>query len=115
MEGQAVGKLHYTNCNLLVEPNTQNLKQTIPKILPDLSTALKWQHPSYMNVACLPFAQNFFSLGSYTELAETKSSTPIKYASAFDAEEQRQKMVALGKKAVSMAHRDYLNRRGLID
>ena len=30
MEGQAVGKLHYTNCNLLAQPNTQNLQQTIP-------------------------------------------------------------------------------------
>jgi hypothetical protein len=64
-----------------------------------------------MNVACLPFAQNYFSLESYPELAETSSQTPHKYISAFDGEEQRQRMVAVGKKAITMAHRDWFNRR----
>jgi SNF2 family DNA or RNA helicase len=65
MEGQAMGKLHFTNCNLLHSSNTQHLKQTIPKILPETRPSsstksdvsrFQHQHPSYLNVACLPFA-----------------------------------------------------------
>lgn len=120
MEGQSIGKLHYTNCNLLHASNTQNLKETIPKILPELRTSTKttldrFQHqqPSYLNVACLPFAQNYFSLEKYAEL-NTHASTPH-YASAFqDVEEERTK-AEIGKKMVAMAQRDWANRRQIID
>lgn len=32
-------------------------------------------HPNYLNVACLPFAQQFYSLDSYNELVHPVSST----------------------------------------
>jgi hypothetical protein len=73
----------------------------------------KHQHPSYLNVACLPFAQNYFSLNSYSELADhqTSSSTPTKQISVFQEQEQRNKTIALGKKLLALAHFDLLNRR----
>ena len=74
-------------------------------------------HPSYLNVACLPFAQNFFSLENYNELQDvrTTQSTPPRYISAFSEVENRQKMVQLGKRTIALAHYDWVNRRKLMD
>lgn len=128
MEGQALGRAHFTNCNLLHASNTANLEQTIPKILPELRTQTKftkeirqrYQHkqPNYLNVACIPFAQNFFSLDRYTEL-DTEAVSPEKsngqYVSAFSEVEERQEKVEVGRRALMMAHRDFVNRRQLLE
>lgn len=122
MEGQALGKRHYANCNLFSAPNTQNLQQTIPKILPELQLSTKvpgasrfnHKHPTYLNVACLPFAQNYFSLDDYNDLT-TAQTTPARYVSAFSEAENRQQMVNLGKRTMAMAHYDWVNRRKLMD
>ena len=83
VDGVAVSQKLYTNCNVLNASNTHNLKLTVPKIMPSAPAQAGFQgrsitnnsehdfmhvHPNYLNVACLPFAQQFYSLGSFDNL-----------------------------------------------
>jgi len=64
-------KLH-TNCNVLCAPNCAKLEKTIPNIMPyDTGANYKMQYhkvPQYLNSACLPFSQEYYSLGSFDHL-----------------------------------------------
>jgi len=46
---------------LLNESNTKNLSLTIPQILPHNPPVAEHIHPSYLNAACLPFANDFYN------------------------------------------------------
>lgn len=83
-------------------------------------------HPSYLNAACLPFAQQFFSLDQYDDLRyhriknageETKPDTEDddQYESIFSKQEKRNKMTAMAQKLVAFAHFDRLNRLNLLN
>lgn len=59
--------------------------------------------PTYLNSACLPFCQEFFSMPSYDHLRysnyEHGLHNPVKtYVSALQGEEQKQMMINLAQK-----------------
>ena len=142
VDGMANAPKLYTNCNALNASNTQNLAITIPRILPSHTNQMSGpqsknreydfahETPNYLNVACLPFAQQFYSLDSFDELRyprnrkEQSTSTqpsdtdltskPHQYKSAFSAQESRDRKISLGKKLLAFAHYDLLNRTKLL-
>ena len=80
------------------------------------------KHPNYLDVACLPFAQQFYSLDNFDTLRYPKqkaansqetaseSGTSTIYKSAFSSQEKKKKLMYLGKKLVTFAHYDRMNR-----
>jgi len=71
-DGLAVGRRVPVNCNVLTVENTMNLKrQTLSQVLPfyDSNVAyLEEQVPPYLNTACVPFVQEYFSLENFDEM-----------------------------------------------
>ena len=118
VDGLAMSRKLYSNCNLLNASNTQNLDLTVPKIMPQTNhmsnmTANRTdqdfvhKHPNYLNVACLPFAQQFYSLDSFNNLRYPQLLSPPTqsdsdegpdkfsgYKSAFSAQEHRDQKLA---------------------
>ena len=99
VEGMASSKMSHSNSNILNENNTGNLQFTVDKILPEHSISaisaqqkiqenFSHRHPSYLNVACLPFAQYYYSLDSYDEF-RGKNVRPAGKSTDTDSEEEQ--------------------------
>jgi hypothetical protein len=95
-DGQAVSKKHHTNSHLLNRKNCLGLKETIPNIMPyDQSMNYKMQYhrvPEYLNAACIPFSQEYFSIKNYDTLRYSSYEHGLynsvnKYKSAIQEEE----------------------------
>ena len=132
--GLAMSQPLFTNCNVLNASNTQNLNLTVPKIMPNSTNtniynmmigpsqasdqSFYQEHPNYLNVACLPFAQQYYSLDTFNQLRyperrqiSTTASSPDledkgRYKSAFSEQEERDRRISLGKKLLTFAHFD---------
>ena len=71
-DGLAVSSKHHTGAHVLNQSNCNGLKETIPNIMPyDQSMNYKMQYhrvPEYLNAACIPFSQQYFSVSNYDQM-----------------------------------------------
>lgn len=63
-DGLASGKSLPVNCNVFAKSNTKQLIHTLPAVLPYESN-IYHEIPSYLNIACLPFSQHYYSLNTF--------------------------------------------------
>lgn len=66
-DGYAIGKRLPVNCNVLAKPNTKSLMQTLPSVM-QYESNIYHDVPSYLNTACLPFAQQFYSMPGFDHI-----------------------------------------------
>ncbi len=100
-EGFAQGRKLPVNCNVLVKSNTKLLNHTIPSVFP-YESSFYHQIPTYLNTACLPFAQQYYSLESANEPRYSTRSKPYNefdiYKSALQSEEVNQYILKYAQK-----------------
>lgn len=118
-DGLASFPKHHTNSNGLFKSNCTKLAKSIQNIMPyDIGINYKMHYhkmPTYLNSACLPFSQEYFSISSYDQMRFSKFEegcfNPVdKYKSAIQKEEQKQMLVNLGRTLAIWHSMDRKNR-----
>jgi hypothetical protein len=97
-DGLALGRRLPINCNVLARTNTRSLKDsTLKQVLPYLDSGnlgyLESQVPNYLNAACLPYVQQYYSVENLDELRYSGRTNGYNeyevYLSALRDEEER--------------------------
>lgn len=88
-ESMAVTHKHWTGSTHLNQTNTHHLNRTALSRLGQEhmnEPILPQRTPRYLNSACVPFVQEYFSVPSYERIRQSGES---RYSSAVEAEEHR--------------------------
>jgi hypothetical protein len=97
-DGLAIGKRLPINCNVFAKQNTRTLKMTtLPQVLPNyLDTHMEEEIPPYLNTACLPYVQQYYTYENFDVQRYKKNGSYSEYdtyMSALKDDEQRKHLI----------------------
>ena len=108
---------------MLTTENTMNLKKaTLSQVLPFYDSNMEYleeQVPPYLNTACIPFIQQYYSLDSFDNLRLQYAGGKVKYEydayiSALRDDEERKYLIKFAQKLIQWRLADIRNRTGLV-